>query len=165
MTDQLRAIAFDLDAASLQSLRQVLPDWQIDVVEGASTSSFSGNWNPGAADLLVVMAREDADETLELCRLLVCSGDLSVDRTADVAEPIEHSAMQRRPDATLIVLVSPQQETVTLDALRAIADCCLVLPVGPKELMGAVVRAHTGHVHAGHVEPAMDRWRDDGGEA
>jgi hypothetical protein len=35
MPQQLKAVAFDLDAASLMSLRVALPGWKIEVVNGA----------------------------------------------------------------------------------------------------------------------------------
>ena len=126
MVRRLQAIAFDLDPASLRSLREALPDWGIEVVDGASTSSFSGEWNPGASDLLIVMARQDAAETLELCRLLACSGDLSIDRRQLAPEPRAADKSGRRtperPGATLVVLVAPQDDALKTDALQAGVD-------------------------------------------
>src|SRR5262245_59687314 len=56
MIDRLRAVAFDLDAASLSSLREALPGWAVHLVNGATAASLSPDWNPGPADLLVVNA-------------------------------------------------------------------------------------------------------------
>jgi hypothetical protein len=53
-----KAIAFDLDAASLLSLREALPGWEVVVVRGATAASLAQEWDPGAAGLLVVKARE-----------------------------------------------------------------------------------------------------------
>ena len=58
MHDRLKAVAFDLDAASLNSLRQGIPEWEIEVLNGPTASSLTHDWNPGAADLVVVTARE-----------------------------------------------------------------------------------------------------------
>jgi hypothetical protein len=169
MNDPLKAVAFDLDAASLRCLLDALPDWEIEVVSGASTSSFSGDWNPGGADLLVLMAREEAAETLELCRLLLCCGDLSAgDDSPSASRGQEETRGQRpRPEATLVVLVPPRRENLAADALESGADACLVLPLCAKELLGAVTRAHAGRQprlcaspHRAHEED----WRDEGGQ-
>jgi hypothetical protein len=63
-----RAVAFDLDVASLMSLREALPEWDIEVVNRATIASLRQDWNPRAADLLVVNARAEVAETLGLCR-------------------------------------------------------------------------------------------------
>ena len=63
MTHRLRAVAFDVDAASLISLREALPEWEIEVVNGATVASLTHDRNPGA-DLLVVMARAGVTETV-----------------------------------------------------------------------------------------------------
>ena len=63
-----KAIAFDVDPASLLSLRAALPDWEIEAVQGASAASLTQDWNLGAASLLVLGARDDVTETLDLCR-------------------------------------------------------------------------------------------------
>ena len=71
MPSQSKVIAFDVDRASLLSLRKALPDSVIEVVNGATAASLTRDWNPGTVDLLVVVAREDLEETLRLCRFLV----------------------------------------------------------------------------------------------
>jgi hypothetical protein len=68
MPDRLKVVAFDLDAPSLISLQEALPGWEVEVVNGATADSLTHDWNPGAADLLVVMPREDVAETLGLCQ-------------------------------------------------------------------------------------------------
>jgi hypothetical protein len=85
MPDRLRAVTFDADAASLASLREALPGWEIEVVNGATAASLDHDWNPGAADLLVVTAREEVAETLGLCRFLAFSGGFSEDSRGKVA--------------------------------------------------------------------------------
>src|SRR6266511_3620158 len=109
MPDRSRAIAFDLDAASLSSLREALPAWKIEVVDGATAGSLTCGWNPGAADLLVVKAREEVAETLGLCRFLGFCSDFSTDsREAATASLGQHQGRQNpvwRLDAPLLVLV------------------------------------------------------------
>ena len=56
MPNQSKVIAFDVDQASLISLRKGLPDSMIDVVNGATAVSLTRDWNPGTVDLLVVKA-------------------------------------------------------------------------------------------------------------
>jgi hypothetical protein len=58
MPDRGKAVALDLDAASLISLREALPGWEIGVVNGATAPPLSHDGDPGAADLLVGKARE-----------------------------------------------------------------------------------------------------------
>jgi hypothetical protein len=64
MSNPFKAFAFDLDQASLSSLREALPRWEIEVVSGASAASLHSEWKPQAADLLVVQARADVAETI-----------------------------------------------------------------------------------------------------
>ena len=52
MLDRPQAIAFDVDRDSLVSLRRAFPDWEIRVMDGATTGSLTRDWNPGRADLL-----------------------------------------------------------------------------------------------------------------
>ena len=68
MSNQRKVIAFDVDPESLAGLWQALPDWQIEIKNGASTGSLDNDWNPGRADLLVVRAGNDDSVTLGLCR-------------------------------------------------------------------------------------------------
>src|ERR1700732_419761 len=82
MPNQSKVIAFDVDQASLITLRKALPDSVIEVVNGATAASLAREWNPGTVDLLVVKAREEVAETLELCRFLVSCGVLGKDAPA-----------------------------------------------------------------------------------
>ena len=59
MPNQSKAIAFDVDQASLISLRKALPDSVIEVVNGATAASLTRDWNPGTVDLVVVKARKE----------------------------------------------------------------------------------------------------------
>ena len=171
MTHRLRAVAFDVDAASLISLREALPEWEIEVVNGATAASLTQARNPGGADLLIVMAREKVAETVGLCRFLVGCGVLSIDSGNEVAETSLHSSGQNQEcaDAPLLVLVPSGHEPLVRAALEAGAHRCLVLPVHSKEVASVVAHALPGN-QPGRItlnldqSQSEDRWRDDGGE-
>lgn len=173
MPDRFTAVAFDLDVASLTSLREALPGWQINDVCGATVSSLPCDWNPGAADLLVVGVRENVSETLGLCRFLAFCNPYSKDSRQEAAETVGPRAglmnQTRRMDAPLLVLVSPRQETFVTAALEAGAHSCLVLPIHAKDVASMLVHARAGNQpgrHTLNLEGAQseDRWRDDGGQ-
>jgi DNA-binding response OmpR family regulator len=150
MPDLPKVIAFDVDPASLASLRQAFPSWQVEVVSGATAESLDRDWDPGTASLLVVGARAEVAETLGLCRGL--------------------RSQAGRVRTPLLVLVRPAQESLVRAALDASADSCLVLPVHAKELVTMVGRALGGNQPGRHTldldQPQReDRWRDAGGEA
>jgi hypothetical protein len=146
MPDRLKAVAFDLDAASLSGLREALPGWEIEVLHGATATSLTYDWNPGEADLLVVKARPKVAETLGLCRFLVLCGAFATDFRKGVAEAsgLHRGRKNRAPraDVPLLVLLPPGQEPLVRAALDAGADRCLVLPFLAKEVAGMV--AHAG---------------------
>jgi hypothetical protein len=166
-----RAVAFDLDPASLASLREALPGWKIDNINGATPASLAHNWDPGTADLLIVSARDNATETLGLCRFLSSF-------TGHSTEALEEGAKTPgggrklpalRPDAPLLVLVPSAHEPLVRGALDAGAHSCLMLPIHAKEVAGMLVHARAGNQpgrHTLHLEGAQteDRWRDDGGQ-
>ncbi len=174
MPDRLKAVAFDLDAASLISLREALPEWEIEVLIGATATSLTHDWNAGEADLLVVKACEDVAETLALCRFLVSCGVFSADSRQGVAVTLRlHGSRQnqaQRTSAPLLVLVPSGQEPLVRSALNAGADSCLVLPVRAKEVASMLVPVrqdnrldrHTLNLDRAQCE---DRWRDDGGQS
>ncbi len=173
MSNPSKAIAFDLDPASLLSLRGALPGWDIVVVLGATAASLAHDWHPGAAGLLVVSAREPVAETLRLCRFLVSCGEFSTDSRGEmVATSGRHGNRQdqpRRADAPLLVLVPPGQNSLVRAALEAGADSCLVLPVHAKEMASVLARGERGNQPGRHTldldrAQAEDRWRDDGGQ-
>jgi hypothetical protein len=171
MPHQLRAVAFDLDAASLVSLREALPECAIDVVNGATAASLTGDWDPGMVDLFVVKAREEVAETLALCRFLVACGVLATDSPQEVAEVLglHKSRQSQARHAPLLVLVRPGREGVIRPALDAGAHSCLLLPIYAKEVASMLVHAQAGNQpgrHTGNLERAQteDRWRDDGGQ-
>jgi hypothetical protein len=173
MVDRLRAIAFDPDVASLTSLRGALPGWAIEVVHGATAATLSPDWNPGPADLLVVNARDDAAETLGLCRFLTFCGAFSRDareaRADALARPGSRPDREARVDAPLLVLVPPGQEALVRAALEAGADSCLVLPVHSKQVTSLLARAWAGNRPGRHTldldrAPTADVWRDEGGQ-
>jgi hypothetical protein len=168
-----RAVAFDLDAASLISLREALPGWEVEVVNGATAASLSRDWNPGAANLLVVKAQEEAAETLGLCRFLASCSGYSRDSQQEVAGilgPHRNGQNQEmRVDAPLLVLVPPGQETLVGAALEAGAHSCLMLPIHAKDVASMLIHACAGNQPGRHTlnrEGAQteDRWRDDGGQ-
>jgi DNA-binding NarL/FixJ family response regulator len=173
MPDRLKAVAFDVDAASLTSLREALPGWEIEVLHGATASSLTHDWNPGEANLLVVKARAEAAQTLGLCRFLVLRGAFSTDFREGMAET---SGLRRgrknqapREDVPLLVLVSPGQEPLVRAALEAGADHCLVLPVHAKEVASMLAHARAGNQPGRHTlnldrAQSVDGWRDDGGQ-
>ncbi len=124
MQDLQRIMAYDVDPASLESLRQAFPGWRVEAVNGATTESLARDWDPGAASLLVVGAREEVAETLGLCRGL--------------------RSQAGRTLTPLLVLVRSAQEPLIRAALDASANSCLVLPVHAKELVAVVNRALAG---------------------
>jgi DNA-binding response OmpR family regulator len=138
MQGRLKAVAFDVDPASLLTLRQAFPEWELEVIVGATANSIARDWNPPAADLLLVGAREGVAETMGLCRGL--------------------RSQAGRALTPLLVLVVPGQELLASAALQAGAHGCLVLPVLLKPLLSALARALAG-------PRRKDSWRDDGGEA
>jgi DNA-binding response OmpR family regulator len=149
MRNQPRAIAFDVDPASLLSLREAFPEWEIEVVEQATAASLTQDWNVGAADLLIVGARDDEAATVDLCRGLRKQAGRAV--------------------TPLLVLVPPAQPALVSAVLKAGANNCLVLPIHAKEVASMLVRAQAGNQpgrHTLNLEKAQieDRWRDDGGQ-
>jgi hypothetical protein len=179
MHPQSKAIAFDVDEASLISLREALPELAFEVVNGATAASLTRDWDPGTVDLFVVQARKDVAETLELCRFLVSCGVLarkSQDAT-DTEESLPktlglHRGRQdraRRPHSPLLVLVPPERKNIVTDALRAGAHSCLILPINAKDVARMLVHAEAGNQPGRHtldLERAQteDRWRDEGGQ-
>ena len=179
MSNQSKVIAFDVDQASLISLRKALPDSVIEVVNGATAASLTRDWNPGTVDLLVVQARTEVAETLELCRFLVSCGVLARDAPVitDSQEEVPqilglHRGPQnvtRRAHSPLLVLVAPSHKSIVTDVLKAGAHSCLMLPINAKEVASMLVHAQAGNQPGRHtldLERAQieDRWRDDGGQ-
>jgi hypothetical protein len=173
VSNHSKAFAFDLDPASLLSLRGALPGWEIELVIGATAASLAHDWNHGAAGLLVVKAREPVAETLGLCRFLVSCDGFSTGSREGVVETVgRHGNRQnqaRRAGAPLLVLVPPRQESLVRAVLEAGADSCLVLPVHAKEVASMLARGRQGNQPGRHTldldrAQAEDRWRDDGGQ-
>lgn len=167
---QGRASAFDVDDASMASLREGLPGWQINDVRGGTVTSLPRAWNPGAVDLLVVGVRANVAETLGLCRFLAFCSAYSQDArhvTAATSDPRENQT--RRADAPLLVLVSHGQEAFVRAALEAGAHSCLILPICAKEVARMLIRTRAGNQpgrHTLNLEQAQseDSWRDNGGQ-
>jgi DNA-binding NarL/FixJ family response regulator len=179
MPNQFKAIAFDVDQASLISLSKALPDCVIEVVHGATAASLTHDWNPGTVDLLVVKARQEVAQTLELCRFLVSCGVLARDApvVTDAQEEMPKTLglhrrrrhVERRPHSPLLVLVPPSQERIVSDVLKAGAHSCLMLPINAKDVASMLDHAQAGNQPGRHtldLERAQteDRWRDVGGQ-
>jgi hypothetical protein len=173
MPSQFRAVAFDLDAASLTSLREAVPGWEVEAVNGAAAAALGQSWSSSSADLLVVQARGEAAATLALCRFLgYCgiSSTTSRDGGEDSAEwRGSRQNPARRADAPLLVLVPPGQDALVSAALEAGAASCLALPVRARDVARMVVRARQGNRPGRHTlnldqAQSEDRWRDDGGQ-
>jgi DNA-binding NarL/FixJ family response regulator len=167
------AVAFDVDPASLVSLRVALPDWEIEVVHGATSASLALGWNPGAADLLVLQAGAEVVETLGLCRFLVSCGVFATDCRQAVPRTAElHRSRQCQAPpagAPLLVLVPPGQELLVRAALEAGAESCLVLPIHAQEVASMLAQVRQGNQPGRHTldldrAQREDRWRDDGGQ-
>ncbi len=149
MPSPSKAIAFDVDQASLLSIRDALPGWEIESVAGATAASITQDQNLEGADLLIVGARADQAETVALCRGLRQQAGRAV--------------------TPLIVLVPPAQAALVKDVLKAGANSCLVLPIHAKEVASMLAHAQAGNQpgrHTLNLERAQteDRWRDDGGQ-
>jgi hypothetical protein len=173
MNDRLKAIAFDLDRASLLSLREALPGWEIEALTGTTAISLHHDWNPGEVDLLVVQARAELASTLALCRVLGRRGVFSMnsgEEAADILGPRGSLQTQaQRAHAPLLVLLTPGQESCIKAVLEAGAHSCLMLPINAKEVASMLVHARAGNQpgrHTLNLERAQseDGSRDDGGE-
>ncbi len=172
-SDRFRVAAFDLDAASLVSLEEALPGWEIKAVNGATADSLGRVRDVGSADLLVVQVGEEAAEPLRLCRLLAHHRRRTSDpREREAGTPVPDTAppgQAQRADVPLLVLVPPGQEGLVREALKAGADRCLILPAHAKEVTSALAQAQQHHRpgrHTLNLEHAQDEdlWRDDGGQ-
>ena len=169
-----RVVAFDVDAASLASLRDALPEWEIESVNGATPASLSGHWDPCAADLLVVGTRNNTAETLGLCRLLSFCTSYSPEARREGQEtlaleqsPLRTAAIENAP---LLVLVPCGQETLVGAALEAGARGCLMVPIHAKEVTSMLANARAGNRPGRHTRDLGrpqedDPWQEDGGEA
>jgi hypothetical protein len=179
MPQQSKAIVFDADQTSLVSLREALPDFVIESINGATAASLTRNWNPGTVDLLVVSARRQVAQTLELCRFLVSCGVLG--KSASAVTDSEEEAPKtlglyrgrrhvgRRPHSPLLVLVSASRKRIIRGVLKAGAHSCLILPINAKEVASMLIHAQKGNQPGRHtldLERAQteDRWRDTGGQ-
>jgi hypothetical protein len=173
MPDRSKAVAFDLDTASLVSLREAFPEWEIEAVNGATAASLAHDWDPGMADLLVVAAGNNGAETLGLCRFLTFCTSYSTEARHEVHETLGPHGRLRAPapraDAPLLVLVPAGQEPLVRAALNAGAHSCLVLPIHSKEVISMLAHARAGNQpgrHTLNLEQAQreDQWRDEGGQ-
>jgi FKBP-type peptidyl-prolyl cis-trans isomerase 2 len=173
LSNQGRAVAFDVDAAGLAVLREALPGWDVKVVNGATVSSLAGDWDPGSADLLILGSRGNVADTLGMCRFLALRTSCSAEArpVADETPSVRASPpnLARRADAPLLVLVLPGQDTLVGAALEAGAHSCLRLPIHAQQVARMLAHARAGNQpgrHTLNLDQAQheDRWRDDGGQ-
>ena len=148
MTDQPKAIAFDVDPDSLKCLRAAFPEWTIQETNGASPDSLALDPNPAAANLLIV-GSHSAAEALGLCQGL--------------------RSQEGRALTPLLVLVPPAHQALVRAVLEGGANSCLVLPVHTADLVSMLARARQGNQPGRHTleldrAQSEDRWRDEGGE-
>jgi FKBP-type peptidyl-prolyl cis-trans isomerase 2 len=108
------AAAFDVDAASLASLQQALPGWQVDPIDGATSDALECDWRPSLASLLIVTIHQDVSAALALCRGL--------------------RSQVGRAATPLLALVPADRPELINAALAAGATSCLVLPIHAKEV-------------------------------
>jgi DNA-binding response OmpR family regulator len=144
--DKARAVALNIDRASLNSLRKAFPKWEIGVLDQVSAHSIDRDWHPERADLLVLGMAGDA---LRLCRAI--------------------RSQAGRAHTPLLVLVPAGDNALVKAALEAGASSCLRVPVDAKELVAALKRLQPGsrpgrHTSDLHLTEEEDVWRDDGGE-
>ena len=175
MADRFKALAFDLNKASLTALRAALPGWLVEEFVGATSTSLPLGWNPGEVDLLVVDAELAQARKLELCRVLARRGVFTQttgqESTATAALGPRGSLQSRaqRAHAPLLVLVPPGCQELVDAALAAGAHSCLTLPLNAKEVARMLVHARGGNQPGRHTEKlegaqGEDYWRDDGGQ-
>ncbi|MBL8796543.1 MAG: hypothetical protein JNM56_21765 [Planctomycetia bacterium] len=146
----MKVITFDVDPVSLISLRQALPDWQIEMITGATTHTVARDWNPGSANLLVIGCGQRLADTLGLCRGL--------------------RSQQGHAHVPILVLMPRPEPGCVRAVLAAGATSCRGLPVHPKELVSLLARAQRGNAPGRHTlaldqAQRADEWRDAGGEA
>jgi hypothetical protein len=155
MSNRLKAVAFDLDAASLTSLREALPEWEIEELKGATANSLTHDWSRREADLLVLKAREDMAETLKMCRFLVYDDVYSTNNRKDERKisgvPGSRQNQARQANAPVLVLVPPGQDSVVRAALEAGATRCLVLPANAKDMASMLPRGQHGNQQGRHT--------------
>jgi hypothetical protein len=167
-----RAFAFDVDAASLGSLREALPAWKIEVVNGATAASLRRDWNPRTAGLVVVGLRGNVAESLGLCRFLAFCNSYAGDFAQQLVGPREHPGNgqdgARREGALLLVLMPPGQEALLEGALDAGTHRCLPLPLQARDVTRLLVHPPVGNRRGRPTGPQgarnEDLWRDDGGQ-
>lgn len=163
-----RALAFDLDHPTLISLREALPGWDIEAVRGGTAGSVASNWDPAAADLLVIAIGEKVSESLGLCRFLAFCTVYSPESSE--AEAPTLGGPGHKMNAPLLVLVPPGKDVLVKAALEAGADSCLCLPIHAMDVRKMLTRVLAGNQPGRHTQSCNqpqieDAWRDEGGEA
>lgn len=154
---QTTACAFDVDAANLVCLEVALPGWEIRILDGMTAASLPRDWNSAEPSLLVVAIRDDALQSLKLCRFLAGGHRLS--------ERLPESAPALK--AMLFVLLPPERQSLVWAMQEAGADRCLFLPLDGDEVADLLYagRSRDPNPSLRDREEAQNdnRWRDDGG--
>jgi AmiR/NasT family two-component response regulator len=170
MSEQLRAVTFDMDDTGLTALKRALPGWKVDAVNEATARAANHDWDAGRTDLLVVMSGHEPAETLALCRLLVASSLFTTNQ--EEATDLWRDALEKRADGAdppLLVLLRTDQQSLAQAMLDAGADGCLMLPIDAKELANMLAQARQGNRPGRHTRgldraQCDDSWRDNGGQ-
>ena len=165
MSNRIRVVAFDLDAASLASFRDTLPEGEIEVIHGATAACLSGTWDPASADFLVVQASANIAQTIGLCRFLTFCKSF----TKEFRGKGSNGSSAAWLGAPLLVLIPSGQACLVKRMLDGGANYCLVLPIHGREVAGVLARMGKG-IHPGRHTVGLahcqseDLWRDEGGE-
>lgn len=164
-----RVVAFDLESASLASLREALPTWTIEEFSEVRAMNLRREWSVETSDFVLIEMRGDAEETLALCRLLVDRGICSTEAWKRNEMAALRKRSQPRIDVPLLVLVPEFKKQLVPSLLEAGAHSCLMLPINAKEVASMLKHVRAGNQagrHTSCLEGAqlIDRWRDEGGE-
>jgi hypothetical protein len=167
-----QVVAFDVDASSLLSIREAIPECRIKIVNGATASTIASPWNVRVFDLVVLGVVGDGGNSLGLCRSLAYCNGYCEDfdpLTPKVVQADDGQSRSRTSNVPLLVLMSPSQGHLVQAFLEAGAHSCLVRPVHFKDVLGMLKRAQAGNKpgrHTLNLEGAQreDVWRDAGGE-
>lgn len=159
-----RAVAFDVDDASLASLQLALPGWEIEQIRGATAAALVYQWKPSRVDLFVVGVRNVWD-SLGLCRFLAGCDTVRTGGQAIEAPPMSSPQL----NAKVLALLPADQRNFVTAVLKAGAHSCLMLPIHPKDVASMLVHAQQGNQpgrHTLNLERAQkeDPWRDNGGQ-
>jgi FKBP-type peptidyl-prolyl cis-trans isomerase 2 len=180
-----RVVAFDVDAASLASLRDALPERDIVSVQGATVASLSGHWAPRAADILFVglrdsvaetcercggnetisvVPRDNVAETLGLCRLLSSCTSRSPEARKDKIETsVPEQRLQRQAirNPRVFLLVPAELEALADEAFAAGVHGCLLLPIHANDVTTVLAHGLADNEQGRHKRAIRRQEEDD----